>query len=195
MPVDERLIGGSGGHYELEILCAADLRVIDARYWSRDKTSLKETGPAEQTHFDLEEPILRPVPIPRAILQILKIDPAVLQSGCPEKDHPPEQILASWFEASPIHLHAESEVDVIVKARNGCLFGANIGPFWVFKSTAKGYEQILSTAALAINVLQRKSNGYRNISAAAVVAGKPVTVLYKFDGQSYQEAGSGNISK
>jgi hypothetical protein len=80
----------------------------------------------------------------------------------------------------------------MVKAKDGCLFGANIGPFWVFRNTGKRYELVLSVSALAVEVLGAKSNGYRDILAGAVASGQSVSVLYKFDGHRYQETESGS---
>jgi hypothetical protein len=103
----------------------------------------------EQARFGLEEPVVHPVPVPGSVLQILRTDPAVLQSGCFEKEKPSDPVLASWFEPSEVQLHRERQRDLLVKAKNGCLLGANIGPFWIFGSTREGYEVLLSTSALS----------------------------------------------
>jgi hypothetical protein len=122
----------------------------------------------QQVHFELESPVARPVRLSNAILETLKNDPAILQSRCPGRENPSPELLASWLEASQVHLKAGRVLDLVVKASNGCLFGANIGPFWIFRSTDRGYEEVLSTNALALDILPTSSNGYRTVSARAV---------------------------
>jgi hypothetical protein len=147
--------------------------------------------PHEQVRFGLEEPVIRTVPVPNAVLGILKTDSVVSTSGCVDQGQSsPDKISASWFEASEIHLSRPSEVDLLVKAKDGCLFGANIGPFWIFKNAPEGYELLLQVNVLAVELLRNKTNGYRNVSAGAVAGGKAVFVLYKFDGRKYRESGS-----
>jgi len=80
--------------------------------------------------FGLEESVIQPVPIPDAILAMLRSDSEVRTSRCVDEGQTSPDISASWFEASQIHLDGPEEIDLLVKAKDGCLFGANIGPFW-----------------------------------------------------------------
>ena len=147
----------------------------------------KQTKSFEQSHFDLEQAVTRPAGLPGSVLQTLRQDPTVLSSSCPRHDEPSDQMLASLFEASRLHLAGPGEIDLIVKAKDACLFGANIGPFWVFRNTPQGYKLVLSISALGIQVLPSRSHNCRDILAGAVAAGKAVNVTYKFDGKSYRE--------
>ena len=103
---------------------------------------------------------------------------------------PSPRISASWFEASQIHLDGPEEIDVLVKAKNACLFGANIGPFWIFRKTQRGYELVLNVSALGVELLPSRTSGHKDVSAGAVAGGKSVIVFYKFDGHRYQESGN-----
>src|SRR5258708_12910473 len=69
---------------------------------------------------------------------------------------------------------------------NGCLYGANIGPFWVVRKTPRGYQMLLSVSTLGLSVLRSRTNGYRDVSAGAIVSGKAVFVIYKFSGRRYR---------
>ena len=148
----------------------------------------KKRPSPEQMRFGLEESVDLPVPIPDAVLAVLSSDSAVRTSGCVDQGQSALEISASWFEASRIHLDGPEEIDLLVKAKDGCLFGANIGPFWIFKKTPHGYELLLATSALGVELLRSRTNRHKDISAGAVAGSKVVTVFYKFDGRSYQES-------
>lgn len=150
----------------------------------------RKNVPQEQTNFGLEENVTRPVSIPQGVLSILVDDSEVRTSGCVASDQTADKISASWFEASQIHLDGPKEVDLLVKAKDGCLFGANIGPFWVFRKTQRAYELLLAVSALDVELLPRTTNGHKDISAGAVAGGKYVSAFYQFDGHRYVEAGS-----
>ena len=102
-----------------------------------------KTKPPEQTHFSIEEEeLVRPVSVPASDLQVLKKDERTLT--CLKEKESQEQILGSWFAASEIHLNGDDLADLVVTAANPCLLGANIGPFWVFRNTPRGYELVLN---------------------------------------------------
>jgi hypothetical protein len=152
--------------------------------------NLKEsTRPApEQIRFGLEESALHPVPLPQAVLKILMNDGQVRTSRCVSEDEQAQAISASWFEASQIHLDGPDEVDLLVKSKNGCLFGANIGPFWIFRNTPQGYQLVLNVSALVVTILRSRTNGLSDVSAGAVAGGEAVSVRFKFDGHKYKES-------
>ena len=169
---------------------ACVLLVVELLATTAKSHQAKENSPQEQTRFGLEESVARPVSIPEAVLSILGDDSEVRTSGCAVNDQTANKISASWFEASQIHLDGPKEVDLLVKAKDGCLFGANIGPFWIFRKTQQGYELLLTVNALGVRLLSRTTNGHKDISSGAVAGGKFVSVFYQFDGHRYVEAGS-----
>ncbi len=153
-----------------------------------DPRQSKKAPLREQVSFGLEQAVDRPVPVPDEVLIILKTDPDVITSGCLDRSQLSGK--TSLFEASQVHLSGPEEVGLLVKAKNACLFGANIGPFWIFRKTSQRYELLLSVSALGIEILPGKTNGFRDVSAGAMAGGKVVYVLYKFDGHKYNESGS-----
>jgi hypothetical protein len=166
----------------------------------------------EQTSFGTdwvasEVFISKPVEIPLGALQVIR-DTLSLPpvAGCLERNGmTPEQVPASWFAASEIHLAGPEEVDLIVqpnlpkmisheippdtaKAAN-CLLGANVGRFWVIRKNPSGrYSLLLATVALGLEVLDSRANFYRNIRAVASAARTSTTILYKMYVAQYQVA-------
>jgi hypothetical protein len=145
----------------------------------------------EQTHFALEEPFERSVPLPPSVLKILRADKSNREGfeGCPGRGAEKE-IPASWFVASEATLKRGESPGLVVRAENGCLWGANIGPFWVFRRVNGRYELVLSQSALGLELLNTRTNGYRDIeTCAAVAAGRYLVCLkYKFANGKYRFA-------
>jgi len=139
----------------------------------------------EQMRFGLEEPLEQPAPIPEDVLEILRRDSDV--RTCEIEGGSRDAILATWYEASQIHLDGPNEIDLIIKAKNACLWGPNINPFWIFRGTRNSHRLVLSTIALGLQVLKTKTNGLRDVRGGAIVRLKPNYVTYKFDGRTYQQ--------
>jgi hypothetical protein len=78
-----------------------------------------------------------------------------------------------------------------VTARNKCLLGANLVPFWVFRKTAEKHELVLSITALGLEVLNTKTNDYSDIRIASATAQSVRTVIFKFDGRQYRREVNG----
>jgi hypothetical protein len=153
----------------------------------------QHASPREQTVFQLEVEMERPVPLPEQALRILSREKRI--AICMEHDNiSPKQVPASWFVASQIHLDGASKADLVVQARqerdpqldNRCLFGANIGPFWVLRNSDRGYELVLQTDALGIDILSSRTKDYCDIRGIRVTAGKTISVVFRFDGAVYQ---------
>src|SRR6266446_4003513 len=105
----------------------------------------------EQSHFGAEVAIRKPVEIPTDVLSILREDKR--NQTCLKDSESPTSITSSWFVGTRIHLNGNGDADLIVTARNACLLGANIVPFWVFRNTQRGHELVLSVSALGLDVL------------------------------------------
>jgi hypothetical protein len=140
----------------------------------------------EQLSFSVEEKPKRPVMVPKDVMQILRRDERnrrIAQGNLPK----------SWFVASELHLNDDDLPDLIVMAANPRLAGANIGPFWVFRNTSQGHQLILSESALVLDVLNTRTNRYRDIRLIALTATEKSTVTYKFNGSAYQPHRSSQV--
>ena len=171
----------------LLLLWASGLSSVEAREVDRRAGRSVRPAQREQTRFGAEEPVRRRANIPADVLRGLGQDEKV-QSCLVGAQNAPVEIQASWFAASAIHLNADRLPDLIVKAENSCLFGANIAPFWVFRNTGRGYALALRVNTLALDVLPARTRGYRNIRASAATASRVITRHFRFDGQSYRES-------
>jgi hypothetical protein len=114
----------------------------------------------------------------------------------------PDEVPASWFVASEIHLDGPDEIDLIVRPNvlriaapdlplreaSVCMLGASVIPFWVLRNNSGRYGLLLETHALTLEVLDSRSNFYRDIQATAHTAAAHTTVLYKMSDAQYQFA-------
>jgi len=136
-----------------------------------------------QTVFDLEGTVKKEAKIPDAVIAVLKSDEIV--DGCfREKGEGINE--AELFSASEIDLNADKKPDLIIKARDACLFGANQGPFWVFYKMRDGYQKILSASGLQLKVLPAKTNSFNKIEIGKVVRMKPSSEIYSFRKGEYR---------
>jgi hypothetical protein len=143
-------------------------------------------SPKEQSHFGAEVAIRKATEIPTDVLSILREDKR--NETCLKDGESRMSITSSWFVGSKIHLNGNGDADLVVTARNKCLLGANLVPFWVFRSTPQGHELILSVSALGLEVLDSTTNDYRDIQIGAATARRVSTSTLKFDGKRYQPA-------
>ena len=138
---------------------------------------------AQQTVFDLEGNVRKEVAVPDAVIAVLKSDARV--DGCfREKGEGANE--AKWFAASEIDLNGDRKMDLIIKAKDACLFGANQGPFWVFQKRSDGYQQVLMAYGLGLAVLPKKVNSFNQIEISKVVSQKPSSKIYSFKAGKYQ---------
>jgi hypothetical protein len=141
--------------------------------------------PAEQVHFSAEDTsVKRPVPIPDQVLAILKEEEKV-RDGLEDEGIPTEQIPLSWFSASTIHLSSSNQVDLVVMGQ-GPLRGANVIPFWVFISTTRGYQLVLTASEHDLIVMNTRWRGYREIELIYGSAAQVSSVVCRFNGQRYE---------
>ncbi|HEX8247077.1 MAG TPA: hypothetical protein VF599_02745 [Pyrinomonadaceae bacterium] len=141
------------------------------------------TANAQQTVFELEGNVRREVAVPAAVIAVLKSDQRV--DACfREKGEGANE--AAWFAASEIDLNGDRKMDLIIKAKDGCLFGANQGPFWIFQKMPDGYQQVLAAHGLQLAVLPKKINTFSQIKISKVVSQKPAGRIYSFKSGKYQ---------
>jgi hypothetical protein len=111
----------------------------------------------------------------------------------------PDEVPASWIVASEIHLDGPDEIDLIVRPNvlrigapdlplreaSVCTLGANVIPFWVLRDIKGRYGLLLETHALVLEVLDSRTNFYRDIQTVAATAVTHTTVLYKMSDAQY----------
>jgi hypothetical protein len=140
-----------------------------------------------QTLFQLEEKFAHPAPLPASVLETLQTDTSNQQlfESCPTRGSQ-HAIPSSWFVAAEVDLkHGESR-GLVVRAENGCLWGANIGPFWVFRHTDLGYEVVLDASALGLELLDTRTNGFRDLRLSSASGGEVHSTVFKFSGGKYR---------
>jgi hypothetical protein len=140
---------------------------------------------SEQRVFGAEdESFKQPFVFPRSILDILSRDAMVVDS-LQENGIPPENLPASWFQASAIHLAGPTEQDVVVMGH--CpVCGANVTPFWVFRPAETGYNVIFFGGGLALSISRQRSNGYLDLETSLVSTQKAWRGVWRFDGSRYR---------
>lgn len=153
---------------------------IFAFFVSLPEASAQSANP--QTVFNIEDEIEKKVVIPEAVIAILKSDRIV--DGCFERKGANAKE-GEWFAASEIDLNGDGRADLIVKAADACLFGANQAPFWIFQNAPDGYQKVLAASGLQLVILPVKSNSFNQIKISKVVAMKPRGEIYGFRAGKY----------
>lgn len=161
---------------------------------------------SEQTSFGAEAApgevlIKKPVQVPDAALQVLRDTLVRGTLNCIKNRDglTAEQVPASWFVGSEIHLSGPGETDLVVQPAdmtrespppyNTCLFGAHVVPFWVIRENPSGrYSLLLETYAVGLDVLDSRTNGYRDIQTEDTTAVTYTTILYQMAVAQYQLA-------
>jgi hypothetical protein len=145
-----------------------------------------QTHVSEQADFSAEDAGVRtPVPIPADVMDALRSERDV-QKILESENIPKENLPAPWFAASSIHLGPQNEVDLVIVGQPP-VAGSNVAPFWVFRSTSKGHELVLTAYVHDLIVTKKMSNGYREIKLLSATAVNVSRVLLRFDGSKYQE--------
>lgn len=154
---------------------------------------VKQAPDAEQTRFSFgsDAIVQKPVAIPDEILPVLGQDEFV-HGLMGFVELPADQVQASWFSASAIHLSAPSdrepdESDLIVVAHDP-YYETKAVLFWVFLPTAHGYELALKTPAHDFQVKDAMWQGHREIEMTLEEDGKVTNTLYRWDGKQYTKA-------
>ncbi len=130
--------------------------------------------------------------IPAAALNVLKGDETV-RSCLDKRQMSSDQLPASWFSASQIHLSGAEQDDLLVQPisspeRAGCFHGVDCCAwFWVFRQVGKRYELVLKVFAGALSVRDTTSKGYRDIEVASGNAKGYATMTFRFDGLRYKQ--------
>ena len=157
-----------------------------------DQPRQKGSAGDEQSHFSEEllvAPIQKPSKLPEGLLQQLRTDSIAVKASkpCPKQNGSSDEIDASWFQTSEIHLDGPDEIDLIVLPRNQCLNGVNVGPFWIARKLDNEYRLILSTGGHDLEILNTRYRGYRDVRVSTATATMITTIDYRFNGLQYQK--------
>lgn len=88
-----------------------------------------------------------------------------------------DQLPCAWFAASEIHLDGSDKRDLVMIGK-GMLQGANVTTLWVFAQRPQGLKVLLTLPAHDLLIKPTRTNGYRNIQAIMMTAGR------SFDGDT-----------
>lgn len=140
---------------------------------------------SEQIQFSAEDQnVKQPISIPQDAWSILKKDKNVLEV-LGSQSLQADQLPRSWFAASEIHLDGPDEGDLVVIGK-GLLQGANVTTFWVFAQRPQGLTLVLTVPAHDLSIKPAQTNGYRNIQAMMMTAGRISTATLRFNGKEYR---------
>ena len=140
---------------------------------------------ARAQDFQVEKDIKRQVVLPKGVLAILRRNNYVSHCFRNDEFKPPIAFSGKWFQAARIDLNGDRYPDYVVKANIGCLYGANIGPFWVFRGGASGFRLVLELHELGMSIDHHRVKGYRDISAFRATAVKGFESRWAFNGKRY----------
>jgi hypothetical protein len=155
---------------------------------SQDKSSS-----SEQVQFSAEdEGVKQSVSIPPDAWSILKKDSSVLEVLA-SQNLQPDQLPASWFVASEVHLDGPNRRGLVVIGK-GMLQGANVTTFWVFTQGPNGLKLVLTLPAHDLSIKSTWTKGYRDIQTTMMTAGRVSTATLRFDGKEYRVSGDSTKS-
>jgi hypothetical protein len=153
-------------------LCASATRV------NAQSSPPKHHG--EQTSFSVESDFEHPVPLDEAAKETLANSPS-LAEDLKRKHLTPKDLPGRQFTASRIHL-GDGIIGLVVMGPP-----ANNAPFWVLRRTGAGYRLVLDTIAAGLDILNTKTNGFRDIEAGSSTSvGSWASYGFQFDGRYYQ---------
>lgn len=136
-----------------------------------------------QTIFNLEEDVRKEAPIPDDVIAVLKsdrkVDRCFREKGEGADEH-------RWFAASEIDLNGDRRMDLIIKSKDACLFGANQAPFWIFQKASDGYQKVLIAYGLQLTVLPKKIGSFNQIKISKNIAMKPSNEILTFRRGKYR---------
>ena len=130
--------------------------------------------------FGAEEHLSHSATIPAAIIADLSHEINLEESACNEKN------IAPALEASKVKLSATSQ-EIFIKPKAWCLCGAYYCPMWIYQVSNNSAKRIWSTPGTSyLQILDKKSHGYRQIKSGGGTAGHGSETTWAWDGQQYK---------
>jgi hypothetical protein len=138
----------------------------------------------EQTVFDENNSIQRPVPLSPSALKALLQRKEIRDNlrGLADSDR---NNLAQFFSAAEVHLSEADQIDLVVMGKPP-MSGADNTWFWVIRSARKDPLAVLFAGGYSLELLASRTNRYCDIRATWSSPQETSTRIYKFDGTRYK---------
>jgi hypothetical protein len=142
-------------------------------------------GPAtERTIFGSAESFKDPVPLPRSVLELLiepfKDDSHYRNFVTGKSDTELNQL----FSAVAVHLTGLNQVEYVIGG-NLPFAGADNEWFWVVRTDGPHPKVVLNEGASFLQLLNSRTNGFRDIQSVWVMSGTKRSRVFHYDGVSY----------
>jgi hypothetical protein len=138
----------------------------------------------EQTVFDENNSIQRPVPLPpgalKALLQRKEIKDNLREIADSDRNN-----LTQFFSAAEVYLSDGDQTDLVVMGKSP-MSGADNTWFWVIRLARKAPFVVLFAGGNSLEVLGTRTNGRRDISSKWSNPNGTQTRIYQFDGVRYR---------
>jgi len=147
-------------------------------------TTAQEKANLEQTVFGGEEPLKHAVSLSPAVLKVLLNTQAGrvgLQSAKDSERRHPERL----FQAAEVHLGGPEETDLVVVGQ-APMSGADNTWFWVVRPAHTRAQVVLFAGCNGIELMDSRTNGYRDIRGGWASPQEVVEIVYHFDGKKYK---------
>ncbi|HXY24645.1 MAG TPA: hypothetical protein VEI73_08340 [Candidatus Acidoferrum sp.] len=123
--------------------------------------------------------------LPECVRHLLASDDHVV-NALKYENRSPEQLPAEWFTASEKDL-GQNNGKLLIVMGAGLMRGANINPFWIFRTSAQSCDLLLNVGAHDLDILRARTNGLPDISIVSLTAIRYFEAKFSFDGRGYQE--------
>ena len=132
------------------------------------------------TVVNAEDRFSNPPEIPDKIFQFVQ-SISTLNPDCREST----QTVNECFAIVQVDLNEDSFSDFVLfgRGRNG---GANVASFYVLAGTQSDFKVVLEDVKLQLEITERKTKGYFDITTFAATASIGFTNYYSFDGTKYK---------
>jgi len=137
----------------------------------------------EQLVFREDEPFEHAVSLPPEVLRALLETKEVKESLRTAKQQPgnPSQL----FRAAEIHLGGLDEIDLVIQGISPLTSGGDNSWFWVVLSAHRAPKVPVWCGGNSLEVMAKRTKGYRNIVCSWSSASLSQTSEYHFDGEKY----------
>jgi hypothetical protein len=137
----------------------------------------------EQSIFSEGEPLRRPVALSARVLQILLATPeakeGLLFASDSQKKNP-----AGLFQATEVHLDGPGEIDLLIMGIPP-MSGADNCWFWLVRPSGDTPKVLLFTGEYSVELMNSKTNGYRDVRSVWSSPNETDTTIYHFGGRQY----------